>query len=520
MSAPLFPTSYEECDDLAREFDEEFRTLHAQHEACLADAPDDEIRLGGTCSKSTCQALHTAKDRVGEKRSEEVGICRARVGKHLAEQRRRDERDRRAAEEAEQDRRDRHRRDQERRDQARQQERDRQAEREEIERKRQAEKDRDEHARRDAQDRANRARYQAEALRQAHIRAVAQTAGRLKANWQERLRSGLPDVASDLSSFMQVVRSVARGDGSHSVSDLLTAADALAERAQTAYALVTSPFQTFSDQITADAIDMVRADSAYQRNDPRVQTIFRGIQQVNEIVHDKNPFTKTISSAAFEQIETHFKNILGELEHLETDIGSFDYSRRTHADQPLVNPFRGSSPPVATSSPGSANPWRQGSVPAPEERESSDTHGSAAEIEAHPPGESSTGNPFRSSSATPQEVIPSFPSDDSGNPFRVTESRKGKDHTTAPAFRQSPGMTSSPNTSLPNPLVLYRDPLTRQLTQRVRSSLPSIVTGDALDGSRCSEDGLGVVTETCERQRQGDDGREVPAATQNSRSAP
>jgi hypothetical protein len=70
---------------------------------------------------------------------------------------------------------------------------------------------------------------------------------------------------------------------------------------------------------------------------------------VNEIVHDANPFTNILSGAAFEQIENHYKSILGELEHLETDIGSFDYSKRTHADQPIANPFRG-TPPNPTAS--------------------------------------------------------------------------------------------------------------------------------------------------------------------------
>ena len=368
LSAPLFPTTPEVCDDLQQEFADIQRELSAQHDQCLRDAPDLEHGDdGGSCSKSSCQALHTARDQAGKYGHQEVGTCRKRLSDYLTEQRHKAERDRRDAAEAERDRRDRERRDQERdRDRRNtklkdQEERDRHAAQEKADRARRDADDRAEQERQDARDRAARVEQsgrQAEALRQARFRAVTQTAGQLKATWQDRVRNTLPETASDLSGFMQIVHGTARGDGSYKLADLVVAADTLLERGQSASKWITSPLQSFSDQVTADAIDMVRADRGYQRDDPRVHTIFRGIQKINELAHDNNPFTNAVSNAVFDQIEHHFKTIMGELEHLETDIGSFNYSNRTYAGQPIANPFKGRPPKPAASVSDNGNPFR------------------------------------------------------------------------------------------------------------------------------------------------------------------
>ncbi|MEK6785510.1 MAG: hypothetical protein AABY61_08520 [Nitrospirota bacterium] len=478
LSAPLFPTSPEACDDLQQEFADIQRELSAQHEQCLRDAPDEEHGDdGGTCSKSSCQALHTARDQAGKYAQQEVGNCRRRLNDYLTEQRRRDERDRRDAAEAEQDRRDHERQDQERERDRRnterknQEERDRHIAEEKADRER---RDADERAERERQDerdrqaRVEQSRRQAEALRQAHVRAVTHTAGQLKATWQDRVRNTLPETASDLSSFMQVVHGMARGDGFYKLADFVIAADRLAERAETASKWITSPLQSFSDQVTADAIDMVRADRGYQRDDPRVHTIFRGIQKINELAHDTNPFTKAISSTAFDQIEHHFKTIMGELEHLEADIGSFNYSKRKHADQPIANPFKGTPQKPAASV-------------------------------------SDNGNPFRSSTPLPkrEEVIREesafTPAVDSANPFRSS----GDFSTSSP-----PPTAKLPQAARPpqaaasaDQTVRYRDPATGKLSTKRRNTLPSAVSGNDPDGTRCSADGLGIVTEKCEQRR-------------------
>jgi hypothetical protein len=50
-------------------------------------------------------------------------------------------------------------------------------------------------------------------------------------------------------------------------------------------------------------------------------------------------------------------------------------------------------------------------------------------------------------------------------------------------------------------MVRYRDPITGQLTTKRRSALRTGVGGDDLNGTRCSTDGLEVVTEACEARR-------------------
>jgi hypothetical protein len=252
------------------------------------------------------------------------------------------------------------------------------------------------------------------------------------------------------------------------LSDLIVAADTLAERAETAYKWITSPLQSFSDQVTADAIDMVRADSAYQRSDPRLHTIFRGITSVNEITHETNPFTKAISGAAFDQIENHYKNILGELEHLEADIGSFDYSRRKHADQPIANPFKGTPTKRAASTTDTGNPFRPQTV-----------------------------SPSREDGSRPEPAAP--PSFDSSNPFRSggdVLSDVSPPKTKPPQAAQPPQAAASADAT-----VRYRDPTTGQLSTKRRSDLPASASGDDPDGSRCSSDGLGIVTDKCEKVR-------------------
>ncbi len=298
---------------------------------------------------------------------------------------------------------------------------------------------------------------------------MTQTANQIKTTWLDRIRGGLPDVATDLSGFMQVAQGVHRGDGSRSLGDLIVAADTLAERAETAYKWITSPLQSLSDQVKADAIDMVRADGAYQRSDPRLHTIFRGIKAVNEIAHETNPFTKAISGAAFDQIDQHFTRIMGELEHLEAEVGSFDYSRRKHADQPIANPFKGTPPKRATSTAESENPFRGSSAFQPREP------------------------------ATSSEAITSLNAD-SANPFRPGVS--GSDRLLTPPKSKGSQTARQPSaTPSADAMVRYRDPITKELRTKRRNDLPATASGDDPDGTRCSSDGLGIVTEQCEKIR-------------------
>lgn len=111
-----------------------------------------------------------------------------------------------------------------------QEERDRHAAQEKADRARRDADDRAERERQDARDRAARGeqqRQQVEALRQAHFRAVTQAAAQLKTTWTDRIKNGLPEVASGLVDLMQVTSGVARGNGSYKLADLVVAADTL-----------------------------------------------------------------------------------------------------------------------------------------------------------------------------------------------------------------------------------------------------------------------------------------------------
>ena len=217
-----------------------------------------------------------------------------------------------------------------------------------------------------------------------------------------------------------------------------------------------------------DAVDMVRADPAYQRSNARLKTIFRGINTVNELAHDTNPFTKAISGALFDQIDNHVKRILGELEHLETEVGSFNYSNRAHADQPIANPFKG----TPTKPAGSA---------------------------------SDTGNPFRSPTPSPKreeairEKSAFTPSVGSANPFRSS----GDFSTDSPPPKAKPPQAArAPQAAASaDQTVRYRDPATGQLSTKHRNTLPASTVGDDPDVTHCSTDGMGIVTEKCEQRR-------------------
>jgi hypothetical protein len=276
---------------------------------------------------------------------------------------------------------------------------------------------------------------------------------------------------------MKIVQGMYRGDGSRSLAEVVAAADTLAERAETAYAWITSPVQTFSDQVTADAIQLVKAQGDFQQNDARVHTIFRGVKKLNDVTHESNPFAKAMNAAVYEQLESHFQAMLGEVENLESAIGSFDYSSKKHVDQPLANPFKGSTSTLSNSSQGGGNPWRQHAEPVRHAEESRPVTG------ALPSRESS--NPFHASNSV-VEVNPFIP------PSQPSPALADK-------INKTPNSNTSP--ASPDRMVRYRDPTTRELSTKRLSSLPQSLFGDDLEQSKCSRDGLGIVTEECERRR-------------------
>jgi len=106
LSAPTAPTSYNVCNALAQEFSTEIQTLNRQHDECLQGASKEESGQGGSCSKASCQALHTARDKATVAASQEAKVCSERVAKYMADQQQAQAtRQRRAEIEAERDRR-------------------------------------------------------------------------------------------------------------------------------------------------------------------------------------------------------------------------------------------------------------------------------------------------------------------------------------------------------------------------------------------------------------------------------
>jgi len=87
LSSPLFLHSHDKCNTLAQEFSGVNGALSEQHEACLDGAPSDEGGSGGTCSKASCQFLHTTRDKASRRSTEETSACRQKVNAYLAEER-------------------------------------------------------------------------------------------------------------------------------------------------------------------------------------------------------------------------------------------------------------------------------------------------------------------------------------------------------------------------------------------------------------------------------------------------
>jgi hypothetical protein len=465
--------------------------------------------------------LHSARDHARKKQRQEVQICRARVGDYLAKQRRKEEEARRAAEAAERDRQKRENedrareRDQQKADRKKQEDRDRgaadqaaredrarrdataQAEKEQHDRQekdRQAQHEQEERTRRDAQEQAEQAQLAAEVARQQYLAAVAQTATHVKQEWLGRIRTSLPEVAAEVGSFVEISRSMTRGDGAHSMSEFIGEADTLVTRVETAHAWISSPLETFADQVTADAIRIVKADHGQQETDARLTAIFHGVKKMNDVAHNTNPFAKSISSFALAQIEEQFNTALGNLNHIEKELSAANSSDHKAGGQPLTNPFRlrTHTPSRSTAHSDAPNPFASSSGP-------------PDSILTEPLGSQATSpsNPFRHASTSRQRDADSKPSsaamsqENSRNPFH----KNSEAHSEAGSSASGSTTPKTARQSSEDRTVRYRDPLTKELHTKRRNDLPASASGDDPDGTRCSSDGLGIVTDKCEKVR-------------------
>ena len=85
LNAPSRPTTYDECRVFAAEFAAEIARLDEQHLVCLDGLADEASGLDAGCAKSSCEALHRARDSASRKSRAETTLCSERVADHLAE---------------------------------------------------------------------------------------------------------------------------------------------------------------------------------------------------------------------------------------------------------------------------------------------------------------------------------------------------------------------------------------------------------------------------------------------------
>jgi hypothetical protein len=399
LSSPYSPTSHEECQKLGEAFDAEIRQLNAQHDECLKDAPRDD-HGGGTCSKASCQGLHTARDEAGKKSRAETGTCRERVNAYLEKKRQEEAEARRLKAEAEKQAREA----EERRAESARQEKQRRAEQERREhdevarqdqqrRSEQARRERDEDARRaqhqrdeaqrraekskrereDDQRRAESARKQ-ETREEARERAREAASERRERERQERedreearqARAAAEQREREAELAVQKAQQEAaqreRNKRDQTIYDkLLKEIKDGKEKASTALEYARNPF-------LAPAADAVQGgikkamDAAIDRALPGAEAHDRDYDRAADIIDktrakalEGNPFAEKVSGTAMEGINKIHRKTLGELEQVSQaienfgrdDTGAGGGTTGRSPSYPASNPFIAPSAPAS-----------------------------------------------------------------------------------------------------------------------------------------------------------------------------
>ena len=469
MSSPWSPTSHAECTALQQEFSQEIARLNAQHAECLQGAPGEDELNRGSCSKASCQALHTAIDQASEKSSAELGTCRERVHAHLAqvceEERRqqmaeeqakpaeREESARTAKREAEQQRDERDRkeqdvqRDRDRKERDARDQRETQARREQEARER-TEPEKRESERLEAQAKADRNKQRQAAA--AHARVVILPRPERPAE-REAIRAGEKGEHTkqdDPSLYERLVKE------SKSIG---TTAKILSAR---------NPFDK-APQVGAREMDKKLLDGGLDMALPLAQEKHystdesaAGAANVAEsIAQRSNPFSKEGAKIAIHGVENIHRKVLGELDQTTQDIarsGNED-SRNAGTSSSQTAVARASVP---SSSSGASVPI----PPAPRENSAARNDDSAW-----------------ASTAT----------DTSNNPFDANGST---------TYRDSAGGRTY---DIPSGHTLYRSPTTGDLSVVEQTQAQSLSDEDKYENGklRCSAAGKGRVVVECEKRR-------------------
>lgn len=488
LSSPWRPTSNDECSALQQEFSAEVSGLTAQHQACLADTPSDP-NDGGSCSKASCQALHSAMDSASRKSSAETSLCRQRVSEYLAAQRQEAEQRRKAAEAAEREAKDREREETARKAKA---EADRQKD-DKTRRDRDADRDRDRKAQeaRDQRDRqeadARQARDKSE-REAARAKADKESADRANADKEARNQARAAQEAADqarrdseralaqaryeaeLARAREAAAKVEREKKEQALYlDLVTKLKDGKDKVGMAKEFIENPFKKAAE-MAGDAVVGKLVDKGLdhaapigpEKEDSRYEAVAAGVDAARGTALGGSPAADKISGAALEGINKINRQVLGQVDELGKQmdqIGKGD----TRSAGTTTSTYR--PPPPPRTSGGEAVPPR-----------------AAAE----------TPNPFRRETNNDRVAVASPEGMPTANPF----------------VKRGGGSTyDDPDTgrtySIPSGHTLYRNPGTGALSVVEDAQVRRSSDDDWMeDGQpRCSTSGKGRILAECEKRR-------------------
>lgn len=456
LSSPFWPTSYEECNNLAQEFTQELDKLNAQHEECLQGTLSEPTGSAG-CSKVSCQALHTARDLAGKKSSQEVAICRGKVSEHLAKQREEAQRRAQAAIEEERLEREHAREDAERK--AEREADDLKDARDRKEKDAKTEQDRKE---RDARDEADKRERDARRSRE-----------RAEQDQKEKERQAAEDKAERvISARAQRESAVVRAreadakrqsDAAEQLTylELVNQLKVAKDAAVTALEFAANPFDKGSEMLV-DAVASklvekgldIAAPIGPEKKDPRYEGIANAVDEARQQMRKTNPFAEKISGLALEGVQKIHRQVLGQVDELGKQVEQFgqDDVARSNGN---VSTYR---PPMPSSS------------------------GSSAIRE----------NPFAPGFGSNQVALSNGNVQEGSNPFDV--------ETTTIAYHDP---DTGRQYSIPSGHTLYRDPSSGELAVVAENKVQRTADDDQLVTGelRCSASGKGLVLSKCEKQR-------------------
>ena len=485
LSSPWRPTSSAECSALAQEFAQIISELNQQHEECLQDAPRDDPNGGGTCSKATCQPLHSAKDSASRKASEESRVCQQRVSEYLAAQRKAQEEQQRAErEEAEaKARRDAQRQKDDRERDARASQRDR----ERLDREARDAQEKRDRARSDQEARNQRDREAGERARRDQERAAQ--AERDARNLDARIRAEI--AIAEMRQRAAEAKQKRDAEEQSTYVKLTEQLKAAKEAGDTALEFAKNPFrkstEMVADKVASALVDKgldIAAPIGPEGHDATYDRIAGAADAARDKALSGNPFANTISGKAMEGVNKIHRQVIGQMDQVTKgmdSIGRDDSARSTVAS----STFRAS--PAPQPMPATSNP--RGTTAQTDNPFATPSAGTTRRPD--PPERVAMATPSNrpSSGAASGDTDSSSPVAARSNPF---------DRGAAPAAGVYYDPESKQRLTVPSGHVLFRDPRTRTLQVLPANS----VDASAGDGNgNCTTTGIGIVVPSCEEAR-------------------